>query len=94
VHHRAVHEGGYSVEVDEAGDVRFRTPWGWLMPEVPRAPRIGAGADGAADAVIRLRSANESAGLGIEAWTGTPRGHGERLDLDWAIYVLRGGRPA
>jgi hypothetical protein len=30
----------------------------------------------------------------IEAWTGTPRGHGERLDLDWAIYVLRGGRAA
>jgi hypothetical protein len=94
VHHRAVHEGRHSVEVDETGDVRFRTPWGWLMPEVPPAPRIGAGADGAADAVIRLRSANESAGLGIEAWTGTPRGHGERLDLDWAIYVLRGGRPA
>jgi hypothetical protein len=34
-HHRAVHEEGYRIEPLPDGDLRFRHPNGWLIPEVP-----------------------------------------------------------
>src|SRR5256714_884353 len=34
-HHRAVHEEGYQVERLADGALRFRTPHGWLLPDVP-----------------------------------------------------------
>jgi hypothetical protein len=89
VHHRAVHEGGFRVEIDDAGVVRFRTPWGWLMPAVPAPPPVRAADGGAGDAPATLRGDHERAGLEIDGWTPTPDWHGERLDLDWAIYMLR-----
>jgi hypothetical protein len=67
--------------------VRFRAPGGWLVPEVPAPPPLTG--DGAAG----LRAANERAGLVIDPWTPTPDWHGEPLDLDWAVYVMRNGRP-
>jgi hypothetical protein len=85
VHHRAVHEGGLRVERDADGGVRFRTPWGWLVPEVPATPLLGGEERGAA----RLGHDHERAGLQIDPWTATPAWHGERLDLDWTIYVMR-----
>src|SRR5205814_8272911 len=39
-HHRAVHEEGYQVERLADGTLRFRTPHGWLLPDVPPLPAI------------------------------------------------------
>ncbi len=41
-HHRAVHEGGWRVEMDEWGAPRFFNPLGARIPAVPAAPDIGA----------------------------------------------------
>ena len=50
-HHRAVHEGGWRVEMDEHGVPQFFNPLGVHMPVVPEAPDIGGllpgGASGA-----------------------------------------------
>ena len=86
VHHRAVHEGGFGVELGENGEVRFRAPGGWLVPSVPPPPALCG--DGAAV----LRAANERAGLVMDPWTTTPDWQGEPLDLDWAIRVMRNRR--
>jgi hypothetical protein len=47
------------------------------------------GADG--DAAARLRRDNAPAASTIGPWTATPRWHGEPLDTDWALHVMRGG---
>ena len=42
-HHRLVHEGGYTVEEDNAGGLRFRNRHGVLSPHAPpRPPPCGA----------------------------------------------------
>jgi hypothetical protein len=38
-HHRLVHEGGYSLESLPGRRLRFRNPWGGLLPDAPRQPR-------------------------------------------------------
>jgi hypothetical protein len=81
-HHRAVHEEGYKVERRPDGAVDFRRPNGWVIPDVPPAPDVPAGAA----EIIRAR--NSDAGLEIDAHTATPRWLGERLDLRYAIDVL------
>ncbi len=40
-HHRAVHEGGWRVEMDERGVPNFFNPLGVRMPVVPEPPDIG-----------------------------------------------------
>ena len=40
-HHRAVHEGGWRVEMDEHGVPQFFNPLGVHMPVVPESPEIG-----------------------------------------------------
>ena len=42
-HHRAVHEGGWRVKMDEWGVPRFFNPLGAPMPEVPGVGRVAAG---------------------------------------------------
>ena len=42
LHHRAVHEGGWRVEMDEWGAPRFFNPLGVPLPVVPASPDIGA----------------------------------------------------
>jgi hypothetical protein len=85
VHHRAVHEGGFGVEIAEDGAVRFTWPNGWPMPQALPMPPLDA------DATATLQRAHEARGLDIDAWTATPRWHGEPLELGWAVHVLRGG---
>jgi hypothetical protein len=80
-HHRAVHEGGFRVEVAGRGEVQFFRPGGARMEQAPVAPTL------ASNSVERLRGGNPN---GIGPWTPTPAWYGERLDLDWAIYSLRG----
>ena len=56
-HHRAVHEEGYQVERMSDGELEFRTPHGWVVPEVPCPPRAPA------DPVTAVRTDNEQHGI-------------------------------
>ena len=86
-HHRAVHEGGLRVTLDDAGAVRFTQADGRPLPEAPVSPRwIGEALD-----PVDARLA--AAGIEIGSETAAPRWDGERLDLDWAIGVWRPRRP-
>ena len=88
-HHRAVHEGGWRVEMGQAGAgaapgaARFRDPQGRVVPAVPpvredvRAPRT-------TDAGLGNWHRQE----GIDPWTATSLWQGDPLDLDWALFVL------
>jgi hypothetical protein len=81
-HHRAVHEEGYQVERLPDGELQFRRPNGWILPDVPPAPIVP---DRPVDV---LRAMNEAAGLELEPHTATPLWQGERLDVAYAIDVL------
>src|SRR5881628_1451187 len=81
-HHRAVHEGGYQVDLEPDGTLRFRRPDGRLLPDVPPPVAVPA------DPVQALRARHDTEGLRLHARTACPRWLGERLDLGWAIDVL------
>ena len=81
-HHRAVHEEGYRVERRGDGSLEFRTPQGWLLPDVPSAPPVPG------DPVDAFRATHAAAGLNIDARTAIPSWCGERLDVTYAIDVL------
>lgn len=81
-HHRAVHEEGFRITLDAAGDVEFIRPDGRPLPEAPAAP-VWTGPP-LAPVTARL----EREGVSIDPDTLTPDWRGERLDLDWAIHVL------
>src|SRR5438128_10534392 len=81
-HHRAVHEEGYQVERQRDGELRFRRPDGWLVPEVPLSAAVPK------DPVEALRLRHAAQGLQVDAHTATPGWQGERLDVGWAIDVL------
>jgi Domain of unknown function (DUF222)/HNH endonuclease len=82
-HHRAVHEEGYQVERQPDHRLRFFRPDGRELPEVT-APAVVP-----EDPVGALRTRHETEGLGINARTGCAGWFGERLDVVWAIDVLR-----
>jgi hypothetical protein len=88
-HHRAVHEEGYEVERQADGELQFRQPNGWVIPEVPPSAALPA------DPVAVIRARNEENGLALHARTTMPSWLGERLDVRYAIDVLhplaRGG---
>ena len=82
-HHRAVHEEGFTVELGVDGDACFFWPDGRPFPEAPPAPRWAGPA-------LEPTSAHlAAAGITIDGDTATPDWYGERLDLVWAIDVLR-----
>jgi uncharacterized protein DUF222/HNH endonuclease len=81
-HHRAVHEEGYHVERQPDGTLRFRTPNGWLLPDVPPSPAVPS------DPAQAIRQANTANGLHLHARTACPGWEGERLDVGYAISVL------
>ncbi len=70
------------MERDADGTLRFRTPSGRPIPEVPAPPPVPP------DAAAVLAAAQQARGLAIDARTGCPSWLGERLDLAWAIGVL------
>ena len=74
-HHRLVHEGGYAIEGDPGGTLRFRNRHGVLCPCVPRSPPAS---------VLGLVSAHERSGLRLDPATNR-NGTGERLDLALAV---------
>jgi hypothetical protein len=81
-HHRAVHEEGYQVERLADGELQFRRPNGWIVPDVPPPPKVPD------QPVELLRATNDAAGLELHAHTATPSWRGERLDVGYAIDVL------
>ena len=94
-HHRAVHEGGWGVEMDEWGAPRFFNPLGARVPEVPAAPDIGTLLPGGDSSIDPPASPAQDFGLagwhgrdGIDAWTATTLWTGERVDWDWAMLCL------
>jgi hypothetical protein len=80
VHHRAVHEEGFEVEI-VAGEPRFRWPDGRPLPDPPDGPAI----DGDPVVAMRLRHHRVVADMQPPDFSS---GTGERLDLDWAIAAL------
>ncbi len=81
-HHRAVHEGGLRVMLDDAGAVRFTRADGRPLPEVPEPPRWTGAALAPVDARLAAAGIAIGPGAAMPAWTG------ERLDLGWAMRVL------
>ena len=90
-HHRAVHEGGWRVELDDRGRARFFNPLGVRMPEVPEPPEVGGlvPADAAAGEGHDHGLARWHAQRGIGAGTGTPLWRGEVIDWGWALACFR-----
>ena len=87
-HHRAVHEGGFTVTWHDDGEARFRHPDGRPIVAAPPAPRWTGPALASTDAHL------QADGIEIGPGTATPDWHGERLDLPWAIAVLHPGPPS
>jgi hypothetical protein len=81
VHHRAVHEGGFTVEM-VGGQPSFRRPDGRPLPDVPAAPALPA------DPVAALRGRQLAEGLEITPETAMSGWAGERFEPDWVIAAL------
>jgi hypothetical protein len=81
-HHRAVHEEGFQVARGPDGELRFQTPHGHPLPEVP-APAAVPG-----DPIRAIRKSHEAQGLRIHARTACPSWLGEGLNVGYAIDVL------
>src|ERR671919_1387453 len=81
-HHRAVHEEGYQVERQPDGALKFRNPYGRLLPDVPCPPAVPD------DPVHALRVEHAAQGLSLHARTACAGWLGEPLDVGWAIDVL------
>ncbi len=81
-HHRAVHEEGFRVTLDAAGNVEFVRPDGRPLPEAPAPP------DWTARPLAPVRARLDREGVSIDPDTLTPDWRGERLDLDWVIHQL------
>jgi hypothetical protein len=81
-HHRAVHEGGVSIELCEGGEVTFRKPSGEEIPAVPVLPPAPADP---VDALVRRHGRK---GIYPDPWTPTPHWHGEIFDYSLAIDGL------
>lgn len=82
-HHRSVHEDGYRVERGAGDELTFRRPDGRVLPTVPASSPITT------DPITLVRARNEAAGVTIDARTSMPGWLGERLDVVYAIDVLR-----
>ena len=86
-HHRAVHEDGFRVTLDAAGDVEFVRPDGRPMPQAPAPP------DWTGRPLAPVRARLERERIEIDPDTLTPDWRGERLDLEWVIHQLWRPRP-
>lgn len=78
-HHRLVHEGGYAIEDDPAGGLRFRNRHGVLCPSVP--PRSPPGS------VDELVEQHVARGLSLHDRTNR-NGDGDPCALDLAVGAV------
>ena len=81
-HHRAVHEGGYGVELAGGGGLTFIRPGGRPLPASPDAAMLPV------DPTGTLAAAHRSQGLRITAETNEPGWDGQGMDLDLAVGNL------
>jgi hypothetical protein len=79
-HHRLVHECGYTVELLDKSELRFRNQHGIVIPSVPRSPPSHGEA---------LRHRHRKQGLHIDADT-TNTGTGDRMQLALAVDAIFG----
>ncbi len=86
-HHRAVHEEGFRITLDAAGEVEFMPPNGRPFPVAP-PPLLWTGAP---LAPVTERLGQD--GIEIGAQTATPAWRGERLDIEWVVGLLWRPRP-
>ena len=86
-HHRAVHEEGFRVTLDAAGEVAFTRPDGRPFPQAAPPP-LWAG-----EALAPVNERLEQEGIEIDAHTATPHWKGERVDMNWAVDLLWRPRP-
>ena len=81
-HHRVVHEEGFRITLDAAGQVEFRRPDGQPFPAAPLPP-LWSDAP-LAPVMERL----DQEGVTIDAQTATPAWKGERMDINWVVDSL------
>jgi hypothetical protein len=82
-HHRAVHEGGFGVELLAGGAVRFRRPDGREIVDAPPLPALGADAAGA------LGTRLQCDGIEVDGTASLPSWDGGRVDYGVAVDWLR-----
>lgn len=82
-HHRSVHEEGFDIQRMGDGTLQVRRPDGRPIAAVASAPSVPA------DPVEALRADHATRGVRVAARTGRPGWLGERLDVGWALDVLR-----
>ena len=81
-HHRAVHEGGFQVQRLPDGELEFRHPCGYVIPQVPQASEL------AGDSETLLRMHTAAGRIQVDATTLRPNWDGTRLNLGYAISVM------
>ena len=81
-HHRMVHEEGFRVTLNAAGEVQFIRPDGRRLLAAPPAPAWTGSP--LAPVTARLKQGD----IAIGPNTATPAWRGERLDVGWAVGVL------
>src|SRR2546428_6209774 len=72
-HHRSVHEDGFQMQRLANGELEFKRPNGWLIPEAPPLPPVPG------DPVRDLRAVNEAAGRGLDGRGRGGEGGGARV---------------
>ena len=81
-HHRAVHEEGFRITLDAAGDVHFTRPDGRPFPAAPPPP-LWSGAP-----LEPVMERLEQEGVEIDSQAAVPAWRGERVDIGWAVGLL------
>ncbi len=81
-HHRLLHEGGFSLRMDDQGAVGFYNPRGRLLERSPAPPVVGD------DAIRELIEHLEDAGILITGDESLPAWNGEPMDLRYVMECL------
>ena len=81
-HHRVVHEEGFRITLDAAGEVKFLRPDGRPFPAAPPPP-LWTGAP-----LAPVTEQLEQDGVTIDAQTATPAWKGERVDVNWVVDAI------
>ena len=81
-HHRVVHEEGFRITLDAAGEVKFLRPDGRPFPAAPPPP-FWTGAP-----LTPVTERLEREDIAIDSKTATPAWRGERVDIGWAVGLL------
>jgi hypothetical protein len=77
-----VHEEGFQIEHGADGELTFRNPRGWSIPDMPDPPALSR------DPMDVIWEENLRQRIYPDAHTLTPEWCGERVDVGWAIDVL------